>query len=392
MELKINQSIKEQTKVSYAIESAGPLPYDIDCGEGINIVMTPPAAQKAFAELKFEMLQPYPHSVAVKDSIIHYWKGYTELNYKRIVLCDGSISGLYLLNRLFLEKDAHVLGYVPQFSEYETDVKMYGCHFDRVTLKKENNYKFSAEDVLDALNDSHRLVYLDNPNNPTGQVIPLAEIEKILKAAAKLGAAVIVDEAYGDYMPKENSATSLCDAYDNLIVVKTFSKGFGLAGLRAGYLLLPEQLVPNIGNITNPYSMSELSRSVAAKTIQDEAFLEELRSKTGALKKQLMTYPLEEHLHCGNRRNRFHLPADPQKSRRRSGSRICQTSDFGHLRQRFLYHRTELCTVPYPLCRGYAQGAGGAEGDRRKGLIQTKGDRLPVLRGSAAFLFPRLSH
>lgn len=291
MELKINQDIKDQTKVSYAIESAGPLPYDIDCGEGINIVMTPPAAQKAFAELKFEMLQPYPHSVGVKDSIINYWKGYTKLNYKRIVLCDGSISGLYLLNRLFLEKGTHVLGYVPQFTEYETDVKMYGAIFDQVVLKKEKNYKFSAEDVLDALNDSHRLVYLDNPNNPTGQIIPLAEIEKILQAAAKIGTAVIVDEAYGDYMSKENSAVALCSKYDNLIVVKTFSKGFGLAGLRAGYILLPEQLVPYIGNITNPYSMSELSRSVAAKTIQDEAFLEELRSKTAALKKQLLAYP-----------------------------------------------------------------------------------------------------
>lgn len=291
MELKINRSIKEQTKVSYAIESAGPLPYDIDCGEGINIVMTPPAAVKAFAELQFSMLQPYPHSVAVKDSIIHYWKDYTPLNYKQIILCDGSVSGLYLINRLFLEKDDRVLGYVPQFSEYETDVKMYGCQFDRVALKKENNYKFSAEDVISALTAEHKLVYLDNPNNPTGQVIPLSEIEKILKAASALGVAVIVDEAYGDYMPKENAAAALFGKYDNLIIVKTFSKGFGLAGLRAGYLLLPEALAPYMGNITNPYSMSELSRSVAAKTIQDEAFLEELRSKTAALKKQLLDTP-----------------------------------------------------------------------------------------------------
>ncbi len=291
MKLKINRAIQAQTKVSYAIESAGPLPYDIDCGEGINIVMTPPAAVQAFQELKFEMLQPYPHSVTVKDSIIQYWKDYADLDYPRIILCDGSVSGLYLINRLFLEAGDRVLGYVPQFSEYETDVKMYGCQFDGVPLKKENNYKFSAEDVIAALQKEHKLVYLDNPNNPTGQVIPLAEIEKILQAAQKLGVAVIVDEAYGEYMPKENAAAALCGKYDNLIVVKTFSKGFGLAGLRAGYLILPESLVPYIGNITNPYCMSELSRSVAAKTIQDEAFLEELRSKTAQLKHQMLSIP-----------------------------------------------------------------------------------------------------
>ena len=64
MELRINQAIKEHTKVSYAIESSGTLPFDVDCGEGINIVMAPPEAMKAFQNLKFEMLQPYPHSVS----------------------------------------------------------------------------------------------------------------------------------------------------------------------------------------------------------------------------------------------------------------------------------------------------------------------------------------
>ena len=56
MELRINQAIKEHTKVSYAIESSGTLPFDVDCGEGINIVMAPPEAMKAFQNLKFEML------------------------------------------------------------------------------------------------------------------------------------------------------------------------------------------------------------------------------------------------------------------------------------------------------------------------------------------------
>lgn len=293
MELRINQAIKERTKVSYAIESSGPLPYDVDCGEGINIVMAPPEAIKAFENLKFEMLQPYPHSVSVKDSIVAYWKDYTELDYKRIILCDGSISSLYLLNRLFLEKGDHVLGYVPQFTEYETDVEMYGCQYDQVFLKKEKNYKFCAEDVLAALNRQQKLVYLDNPNNPTGQIIPLMEIEKILVEAKKQNVFVIVDEAYGDYMPKENSAIQLVDKYDNLIVVKTFSKGFGLAGLRGGYLVLPAELVPYVGNISNPYSMSELSRSVAAQTIKDEAFLKVLMEKTGGIKRQLLSLPLQ---------------------------------------------------------------------------------------------------
>ena len=291
MELKINSVIKTHTKISYAVETDEPLPYDIECAEGSNIVSNPPAAVEAFKTLQYNHIRMYPHSMAAKDSIINYWKDYARLNYKNITLCDGSISGLYLINRLFLENGDRVLGFVPTFSDYAADVVMHGCAFDTVTLRPENNYKFDADELIAALTPEHKLIYIDNPNNPTGQVIPLADIEKILQAAEKLGVAVIIDEAYGEYMPKENSAVKLFEKYDNLLVPKTFSKGFGLAGLRAGYILMPESLNPYMTNITNPYCMSELSRVVAAKVIQDEAFLQELMAETTKLKKMMLEYP-----------------------------------------------------------------------------------------------------
>jgi len=287
MNLKINPIIHAQTKVSYAMESTNSQSYEIDCGEGINLVMIPPKAQEAFNELTFDMLRPYPHSSNIKDSIKTYWKAQNTLTNRQIILCDGSISALYLINRLFLEKGDFVMGYVPQFSEYETDVKMYGAIFEGIPLSPNDNFHFYGKKLIEKLSDKYKLVYLDNPNNPTGQVIPLAEIEKILITAQKSGIAVIVDEAYGDYMPKENSAITLCKKYDNLIVVRTFSKGFGLAGLRAGYLIVPKQLTDSISNITNPYTMSELSRSVAAKTIMDETFLGDLQTKTAQIKIRL---------------------------------------------------------------------------------------------------------
>ena len=84
------------------------------------------------------------------------------------------------------------------------------------------------------------VIYLDNPNNPTGKIIPLEEIEEVVKKAAELDIAVIVDEVYGDFMSKENSSISLINQYDNLLIVRSFSKGFGLAGLRIGYVILPK--------------------------------------------------------------------------------------------------------------------------------------------------------
>ena len=89
---------------------------------------------------------------------------------------------------------------------------------------------------LQRLDSRHKMVFVDNPNNPTGQVIPLAEIRRIASAAARLGIGVVVDEAYGDYMAKENSAINLLDDFDNVVVLRTFSKRLRSCG-HADWLL-----------------------------------------------------------------------------------------------------------------------------------------------------------
>ena len=292
MEFRIADGIRRHLKKSYAIESEDLFAdFDVDCGEGINTVMASERAREAFAGLNFAMAGPYPHSPALKDAVVAHAprsSGQKGPERNNIVLCDGSVAGLYLVNRLFLEPGDRVLGYVPQFSEYETDVKMRGCLFDAVPLRAEDGYRFDPDAFIAALRPEHKLAYLDNPNNPTGQVIPLAAIEKILRAAAALNVAVLVDEAYGDYMAPECSALTLWGGHENLLVAKTFSKGFGLAGLRAGYLVLPDELARAAGNITNPYTVSALSRHVAARAVTDAAFLTALRDRTAAIKRELL--------------------------------------------------------------------------------------------------------
>ncbi|WP_131047224.1 pyridoxal phosphate-dependent aminotransferase, partial [Clostridioides difficile] len=278
MKLKINKAIEMQLKKSYAIESGHSEDvFEIDCGEGINTVSYSNKAVEAFNALKFDMIRGYPHSIALKDNIVDYWKDFIALDTDRICLADGSIHVIYLLNRLFIEKGDKVLGYSPQFSEYETDIKMHGATYDYVLLKKEDNFKFNEKEFIEKINPEYKVIYIDNPNNPTGQIIPLSSIENIVREAAKYDIAVMVDEAYGEYMPKENSAVKLLNNYDNVIALKTFSKGFGLAGLRAGYAVLPEQLVSPIKKISTPYEVSEISRSIAANLLDDVQFIEELK-------------------------------------------------------------------------------------------------------------------
>ena len=114
---------------------------------------------------------------------------------------------------------------------------------------------------------------MDNPNNPTGQCIPLEQIEYIVREAAKDNICVLVDEAYGEYMRSENSAITLIKTYDNLIVLRTFSKGFGLAGLRLGYLVARPEIIEEMKKLTSPYDGNTLARRICAQVLKEADFL-----------------------------------------------------------------------------------------------------------------------
>ena len=291
MEYKIKKSIASNIKESYSIEGEDAFQnIDIDCAEGINTVSFSDYAIEAFNSIDYTIMKDYPHSLTVKKSIIDFWKKYTdtEINYDNIVLCDGSIGALFLINKLFIENNDKVLGLAPQFPEYKMDVTMSGGIFESYKLKPENNYKFIASEFIDLINDDLKLIYLDNPNNPTGQIIPLEAIEKVLKSALDKNIVVIVDEAYGDYMNENNSAVNLVPKYENLIVTKTFSKAYGLAGLRGGYIIQNEDLTKAMKNINTPYEMSSITRVIASKVVSDHDFLEKMRKTNSEMKSQLI--------------------------------------------------------------------------------------------------------
>ena len=127
-------------------------------------------------------------------------------------------------------------------------------------MRRKENGRAAAEDLLPLLTEKTAFFYVDRPNNPTGQTMPLGDVERLCRAAAAAGAFCVVDEAYGDFLPREESAMTLMDRYDNLIIIRTFSKGFGLANLRAGYLVLPPKLTAMLRQCSNPYVLSDIQR------------------------------------------------------------------------------------------------------------------------------------
>lgn len=283
MELPIKPYIKSRLKTSYAVE--GPeTQYTIDCGDGVNVLTVSEQARRAVRELDFTLAQVYPHTVTMKEAIQSYWAPWIDLPLQRIFLGEGSQSLLYDVCRLFLEPGDKVIGIGPCYAEFASDVGMWGADYDFVPLRPENRFRFDPEEMLARMDGSHKLAYIDTPNNPTGQAVPLDQVEALVARAAQLSIPIIVDEAYGDYLPQSWSAISLTKKYDNLVVLRSFSKAHGLAGARAGYGIIPQQLCVPLDNITHPYICSSPARAIAQAALEDKGFLEETRRITAELK------------------------------------------------------------------------------------------------------------
>ena len=262
--MKIRKELFDAEKKSYASDIIILPPNGVDCSEGCNPYGFPNSVNDVIKNYDANKISAYPHSQAAHNAIIKYWKNQASLTKENILLVDGSVAGLYIINTIFAEVGAKVVGYAPQFTDYVANARFLGM-----------DYTFKVESILQKMTSDVSVVYLDNPNNPTGQIISIQDIEKVLIKAKELGICVVVDEAYGDFMKKEESAIRFLDHYDNLIVLRTLSKGFGLAGIRAGYILTSTKLINYMKKITNPYAVGELSRDIIGAVLTEENDLAE---------------------------------------------------------------------------------------------------------------------
>lgn len=291
MSFEVRPSIARLDKVSYAGDRH---PSDaaeglMDCSIGTNPFGFSKEVSRSLQTLPLEIINLYPESsYDLKEAIVDFWKDVIPLGGSQILLGHGSIELIYKINKMFIEADSMVLGYSPQFPDYINDTRTLGGQYDYYLLEKENNFRFCPEKFMEKLRNGTNLIYIDNPNNPTGQVIALQDLEKIAQKSHMLGIPMIVDEAYGDFLTASASAISLLDRYDHLIVLRSFSKGLGLAGIRGGYLVTSNKLAEQYTKISNPYEMSGLARYLAIAAIRDRDFMQDCGPKLRRNKRRFM--------------------------------------------------------------------------------------------------------
>ncbi|QWC20327.1 histidinol-phosphate transaminase [Halorubrum sp. 2020YC2] len=182
---------------------------------------------------------------------------------------DGSID---YLSRAALEPGDEVLVPTPGFAYYAMSSRYHHGEVSEYDLSPADGFSQDAETVLAAYG-GERIVYVTSPHNPSGSTMPLDEVEAIADATAE-ETLVVVDEAYGEFSDVD-SAIPLVDGRDDVAVLRTFSKAYGLAGLRIGYSVVPEAWGEAYARVNTPFAANELACRAALAALDDDDHVEQ---------------------------------------------------------------------------------------------------------------------
>src|SRR3989338_2025850 len=226
---------------------------------------------------------PEPESEYLKDSLADL-HGLRSHNF---LIGNGSIELIHLIPRALKAKT--VLIPVPTFSEYEFAAKANNVNCLFVKSAEENNFRIDISKVMPLI-PKVDMVFLCNPNNPTGAALERQEILSLLKVCKNCGAILIIDEAFMDFITPRNKIAMCLESAGNknLLVLKSLTKFFVLPGLRIGYLVGHKEIIDKLSRHTYPWNVNTLAQVIAEEAIKDKEYIS--RTKSSILEESVYLY------------------------------------------------------------------------------------------------------
>lgn len=238
------------------------------------------------ARLKPKDICFYPSYGEAKEKIADY----NNVKAKNILLTNGADEAISVIYNTYLEPKDAVLTVTPTFSMPKIYAKTIGAKYIEIDYK--TKWEFPIEAFLYSITEQVKIIHLTTPNNPTGEVISKKNLEKIIsKAKDKL---ILIDETYSGYSGITNA--EYIKKYDNIFIVKSMSKDFGLAGLRIGYIVTQEENIKNLKKIISPYSVNGLATKAAITALEDQKYLENIKIAINDGKDRLINHFASLHL------------------------------------------------------------------------------------------------
>ena len=209
-------------------------------------------------------------------------------NFEKIICGAGSDEVIQMICQLFLKPKDQVV--VPQYSflMYRIYANIVGA---KVVFAKEINFKVSITEIIKKVTKNTKIVFVANPNNPTGTYLTKKEIIELRKKLNKR-ILLVIDDAYAEYMKNEDykSGLELFKNMDNVFILRTFSKIFGLASLRVGWGYGSKKIINALNIIKPPFNVSHIAQLAATEALKDKKFIDESTKHNFLFAKKIKTY------------------------------------------------------------------------------------------------------
>lgn len=265
----VNSNIKNLYRVSYKESRKGYLKLDMNENpDGLPDYITNDIL-KAITKEEFSM---YPEN----HELIFKLSNDLACKEENICLTNGSDDGIRMIIQSFGKPGSKFISVSPTFEMYSVYAKMYGLEVFSIEYNKD--FLIDFNNIFEAIDEDTSLVLLLNPNSPIGKVWTNEEVMQIIDKAQKNEAIVIIDEAY--FYFNKSTFISAINTWDNVIILRTFSKAFSIAGCRIGYAISNEKIINLLKKCSSSYPINILAIKAAEYLLKNNEIIDEFIKKT----------------------------------------------------------------------------------------------------------------
>lgn len=243
-----------------------------------NIIGPSPRVLEALKDISARDIQFYP----VYGELIETIARHNNVDMSMVLPTNGADEAISYIFNTFVESDDTVLTVEPTFAMPKVYANSTGCKYKEISYSKK--WQFPLDEFLSQIDDGVKLIIITTPNSPTGESIKREDLFKILDKAKN--SYVLIDETYSNY--SEQSYTDLLKEYKNVLVAKSMSKDFAIAGLRLGYIISCAENIDYIKRIMSPFSVNVLAAKAGVAAIADVEYFEGVKSQVRESKQILI--------------------------------------------------------------------------------------------------------
>ena len=263
-----------------------PLDQVIDFSVPINPMGTPEKALQSIQK-HLSLIKNYPDPE--HEWLIDTFSNYVGVKPNNIIVGSGSTELIYLFVEVFLSGEDDVVIPIPVFNEYNKATMKVGGKPLFLQCYPAANFHLDLEELEKAISKKTRIIFLCNPNSPTGNLYEKEDVLHIVRIAAEKNVLVFLDEDYVEFVDetKRYSMAEYVARYNNLFVLRSLTKFFGLAGLRIGFGIASPDIVNALKRAKMPWTVNSLAMFAAKDAVQDDDFIKRSRLLISRGKKQM---------------------------------------------------------------------------------------------------------